>query len=69
MSDGTVNDLTALTYPVLSWWLGGVLCDEVLPGVGVIATHFWRIIRLWDLNTPGGTKKIRNKASKGGETK
>ena len=56
MSDGTVNDLTALTYPVLSWWLGRVLCDEAMPGVGVIATHFWRVIRQWDSNTPNETK-------------
>jgi len=39
VSDGTVNDLTALTYPVLSW------CDEVLPGVGVIATHFLAAVK------------------------
>ena len=37
VSDGTVNDLTALTYPVLSWR------DEVLPVVGVIAHIFWQL--------------------------
>lgn len=47
MSDGTVSDLTALTYPVLSWWFGRVLCDGVLPGVGVLPPIFWRVIRLW----------------------
>lgn len=38
MSDGTVNDLSS-DDPVLSW------CDEVLPGVGVIATHFWAVVK------------------------